>query len=90
MCTYQTTLVELRGSAKGRDGWFRASEASVYIDHPVHAPATHTLNVDVRNPAMGAGARVALELDAVSARHLAVAILRALDDAAPGLFDAPG
>ena len=78
MCTYTTERIELSGSAKGPDGWFRATTASVYYDHPVHAPAGHTLNIDVLAPADGPSARVALELTAESARALAAAIETAL------------
>jgi hypothetical protein len=80
MCTHVTETLRIAGSAKGPDGWFRATDATVYFDHPAHAMAEHTLNVDVRRPADGAAARVALELSADSARALAVAILRVLDD----------
>lgn len=78
MCTYSTERVELRGSAKGPQGWFSATTASVYYDHPVHAPAGHTLNIDVLAPAVGPSARVALELTAESALALADAIRAAL------------
>jgi Family of unknown function (DUF6295) len=78
MCTYATERIELKGSAKGPTGWFRATTASVYYDHPVHAPADHTLNIDVLAPADGPSARVALELTADSARALAAAIEQAL------------
>ena len=78
MCTYTTERIELRGSAKGSAGWFSATTASVYYDHPVHAAAGHTLNIDVLSPADGPGARVALELTAESARALAAAIESAL------------
>jgi Family of unknown function (DUF6295) len=78
MCTYTTHRVDLHGSAKGSQGWFRATTASVYYDHPVHAAAGHTLNIDVLAPAEGPSARVALELTAESARALAAAIESAL------------
>ena len=71
-----------RGSQRqreGADGWFTLSAATVYFDHPVHAAAEHTLNVDFINPALGPGARVAVELDPASARALAEAILAAAD-----------
>ncbi|HVC22785.1 MAG TPA: DUF6295 family protein [Candidatus Dormibacteraeota bacterium] len=74
MCTYETETLNLRGSGKGAQGWFSVTDASVYFDHPVHAPADHTLNLDFLNPALGPGARVALELDADSALALAEAI----------------
>ncbi len=81
MCTYLTETLSIPGSAaKGATGWIRTTDASVYFDHPVHALADHTLNLDFRRPADGPGARVAVELTAESARDLAHAILRVLDD----------
>jgi Family of unknown function (DUF6295) len=88
MCTYQTTTLPMEGSGKGAQGWFRLTDATVYFDHPVHARAEHTLNIDLINPSRGAGARVAVELDPAAARSLAEAILQALDTAPPGLVDA--
>jgi hypothetical protein len=79
MCTYQTERVAVSGSGKGAGGWFPVTSASVYLDHPVHAPQGHTLNVDFINPEQGPSARVAVELDPASARSLAEAILLALD-----------
>jgi hypothetical protein len=79
MCTYVTRSLPVEGSAKGPDGWFDATSASVYYDHPVHAAAEHTLNIDVLNPRLGPSARLALELDPVTARALAEAILTTLD-----------
>ena len=79
MCTYTTIRTNLEGSAKGPGGkWFAVTDATVYFDHPVHAPAEHTLNIDVTDPALGPGARVALELSPQSARQLAEGILAAL------------
>lgn len=68
MCTYRTTKITVEGSGKGATGWFPLVEATVYFDHPVHANAAHTLNIDLLNPGRGPGARVAVELDAGSAR----------------------
>ena len=62
MCTYVTETVTVSGSAKGPDGWFRVTDGSVYFDHPVHAPAEHTLNIDFLAPGQGPSARVAVEL----------------------------
>jgi hypothetical protein len=78
MCTYQTSVIDIAGSGKGPDGWFPVTRASVYFDHPVHAPAEHTLNIDVLNPERGPSARVALELDPSAARQLAEAIFEML------------
>jgi hypothetical protein len=85
MCTYLTETIKIEGSGKGAEGWFGVSDASVYFDHPVHAMAEHTLNIDFRNPARGPGARVAVELTAESARELARAILFTLESAPPGM-----
>ena len=85
MCTYLTEKVGITGSGKGPGGWFPLSEATVYFDHPVHAPAEHTVNIDFRNPAQGPAARVAVELTAESARELAAAITATLAAVPPGL-----
>ena len=85
MCTYLTEKIEADGSGKGANGWFPVSEATVYVDHPVHAPYGHTLNIDMLNPALGPSARVALELTEETALALADAIHRALDSAPAGL-----
>jgi hypothetical protein len=82
MCTYITVSKPMTGSAKGPDGsWFKVTDASVYFDHPVHAMAEHTLNIDLIDPAKGPSARVAVELTAASARELMGAIQAALDSA---------
>jgi hypothetical protein len=78
MCTYQTEQISVTGSGKGAAGWFALTNATVYFDHPVHAMAEHTLNIDFINPSRGPSARVAVELTAESARDLARAIEVAL------------
>jgi hypothetical protein len=78
MCTYQTVKIGVTGSGRGPSDWLRLTEASVYFDHPVHAQAGHTLNIDLRDPSRGPGARIALELTAAAALDLAEAILAAL------------
>ena len=84
MCTYLTENVDVEGSGKGTAGWFALSQATVYFDHPQHAQAEHTLNIDFLNPQDGPAARVAVELTAQSARALAAAIESALAAAPPG------
>ena len=87
MCTYITDTITVSGSARGAEGpWLRVTDASVYFDHPAHALADHTLNIDLRRPSDGPSARVAVELTAESARALAASILAVLD-AAPALVD---
>jgi hypothetical protein len=78
VCTYTTEQVSIEGSGKGRDGWFTLRTATVYFDHPVHAPADHTLNIDFADPDAGPAARVAVELTAESALALVDAIRAAL------------
>ncbi len=86
MCTYATVRTAIEGSAKGPDSrWFHVTDGTVYFDHPVHATAEHTLNIDFAAPAKGPGARVAVELTAASARELVAAIQAALDSAPPGM-----
>ncbi|MGH7922885.1 MAG: DUF6295 family protein [Candidatus Dormibacteraceae bacterium] len=70
MCTWITQRSSITGSGKGGAGWFPLSHATVYFDHPYHAPLDHTLNIDFTNEQAGPGARVAVELSAVSARAL--------------------
>jgi hypothetical protein len=85
MCTYITETLTVSGSGKGPDGWFGLTDASVYFDHPVHAQAGHTLNIDFLRPADGPSARVAVELTKDSARALVKAIESILDAVPPGV-----
>ena len=85
MCTYLTEKFALEGSGKGARGWFRLNEGTVYVDHPVHAPFGHTVNIDFLAPDRGPSARVAVELTEEDARALVGAITRALAAAPPGI-----
>jgi hypothetical protein len=85
MCTYLTEKLAVDGSGKGAKGWFSATDATVYVDHPVHAPYGHTVNIDLLNPALGPSARVALELTEETALALAEAIRRAVASAPAGI-----
>jgi hypothetical protein len=84
VCTYITETLAVTGSAKGATGWIRVTDATVYYDHPVHALADHTLNIDLRRPADGVAARLGIELSADSARSLAETILAVLASAEAG------
>jgi Family of unknown function (DUF6295) len=79
MCTYLTATEAVNGTGLGANGWFRIRQAVVYFDHPQEAPVEHALCIDFR---AGGGAdpseRVAVELDAASARALAESILATL------------
>jgi hypothetical protein len=78
MCCYVTVKTPVTGSGKGASGWFSLSHASVYFDHPYHAPLEHTLNIDFIDASAGPGAHVAVELSADSARRLVESIQSAL------------
>lgn len=78
MCTYNTEHAAITGSGKARTGWVALTEATVYYDHPVHAQAEHTLNIDLTGDGGAPGDRIAVELTAASARELMAAIERAL------------
>lgn len=86
MCTYATVCERVDGSAKGPGGaWFHVTDATVYYDHPVHAMAEHSLNIDLADPSRGPGARVAVELTRESAERLVTAITAALASAPEGV-----
>ncbi len=78
MCSYLTVSADVTGSAKGPHGWFAVTSASVYFDHPFHAPLEHSLNIDFADQSCGPSARVAIELSADSARELVRCIEAAL------------
>ncbi|MGH3444232.1 MAG: DUF6295 family protein [Nocardioidaceae bacterium] len=80
MCTYVTAQTSASGSGKGAGGWFPLETTTVYFDHPVHAQAGHTMNIDFANPSRGAGSRVAVELTAQSAVDLVRAVAQVLTD----------
>jgi hypothetical protein len=90
MCTYTTEQRTIAGSGKGAGGWFDLTTATVYYDHPVHAQAEHTLNIDFADPSRGPAARVAVELTAESALALVDAIRDALGAVPPELLGLPG
>jgi hypothetical protein len=83
MCTYSTEKIEVaRSSGKGPEGWFPLSTATVYYDHPVHAPDDHTVNIDFLAPERGPGARVAVELSLGTAQELVAALQATIERAA--------
>lgn len=84
MCTMIVKQAEIDGSGKGANGWFPVRQVNVSYDHPFHASLEHALNIDFVNEAEGPGARVAVELDVESARHLVETILAVLARAEAG------
>jgi len=86
MCTMISTKEVIDGSGKGTGGWFSLGQVYVSYDHPYNAPWEHALNIDFVNESQGPGARVAVELDAASARRLVEMIQSVLAQAEVGGF----
>ncbi len=84
MCTMISQQITVSGTGKGAEGWFPVRQVSVSYDHPFHADLEYTLNLDFANDAMGPAARVAVELDAASARALVETIQAVLARAEAG------
>jgi hypothetical protein len=45
--------VAVEGSGKGATGGSPLTHATAYVDHPVHAPYGHTVNIDFLAPERG-------------------------------------
>jgi hypothetical protein len=86
MCTMIAQQIGIEGSGKGPSGWFAVRKANVSYDHPFYEPVEYALNIDFVDEAQGPGARVAVELDADSARKLVDAIQAVLVRAEAGGF----
>jgi hypothetical protein len=84
MCTMIAHQIEIRGSGKGREGWFTLRQANVSYDHPFNAPFEHALNIDFVDEDQGPRARVAVELSADAARALVATIEAVLAEAEAG------
>ncbi len=83
MCTMISQQVKVTGSGKAGQGWATIDQASVSYDHPFDMPVEYGLSLDFTNKA---GARIAVELDAVSARSLLRTIQEVLRQAEVGGF----
>ena len=81
MCTMIAQQLNVTGSGKAGTGWLKLDQVSVSYDHPFNMPLEYTLNLDFTNQSGGPGARVAVELDAVSARKLVEVIQQVMKKA---------
>ena len=81
MCTMIAHQVKIQGRGKNGPEWFEVREANVSYDHPYDLPLEHALNIDFVNPDMGAGARVALEMDIASGKALVAQLQAAIAEA---------
>jgi DNA-directed RNA polymerase subunit L len=86
MCTMIAQQINVRGSGKAGTGWFRVETASVSYDHPFDMPLEYTMNLDFTSQSGAPGMRVAVELDAASARALVEAIRDVMKQAEAGGF----
>jgi hypothetical protein len=81
MCTSIVEIVGADGAGKSADGWFDLTHAVVSYDHPHHALFEEAINIDFMNPALGPGARVAVEISLTAAKKLCGALTKAIADA---------
>jgi hypothetical protein len=86
MCTMIAQQVNITGSGKAGTGWIRVDQASVSYDHPFNMPMEYALNIDFTSQAGGPASRVAVELDAESARKLLKVIQEVMQQAEAGGF----
>ena len=78
MCTSIVEIADAEGAGKSSDGWFALTHSVVSYDHPHHALLEEAINIDFVNPALGPGARVAVELTLHSAKALSQALAKAI------------
>jgi hypothetical protein len=81
MCTMISMQTLVSGSGKGASGWFPISQANVGYDHATHSQFDHALLLDFVNPGLGAGARVAVEMDIASGKALVAQMQAAIAEA---------
>lgn len=76
MCTYLMETLPVTAHGYTGEDWIDCNRAVVSFDHPERAATEHALRIDLRtdDPAR----RLAVELDASSARRLAESILEML------------
>ena len=78
MCTSIVEVWKAEGMGKSEGGWFPVTSAVVSYDHPHHALLEDAITIDFVNPALGPGARAAVEITLESAKAFAAALARAI------------
>ncbi len=81
MCTMIAVTTPISGMAKGEQGWFPITQATVGYDHATHSVEEHALLLDFTNYGIGLDARVAFELDLESGRALLAQLQSAISQA---------
>ncbi len=85
MCTMIAQQGYVSASGKAGEDWFRVDMASISYDHPFDMPLEYALNLDFTGES-GVRERVAVEMDAASARKLVEAIQQVMKQAEDGGF----
>ena len=78
MCTSVVEICRAEGAGTSESGWFPVTHAVVSYDHPHHALLEDAITIDFVNPALGPGARAAIEITLESAKEFAAALARAI------------
>ncbi len=86
MCTMIAQQMIVNGCGKAGMDWFRVDQASVSYDHPFNLALEYSLNIDFTSQKSEPGARVAVEMDAESARKLVKMIQEVMRQAEAGGF----
>jgi hypothetical protein len=84
MCTSVVEIVRAEGAGVSEGGWFPVTSAAVSYDHPHHALLEDAITIDFMNPALGPGARAAVEITLESAKGLLAALERVIAEAEEG------
>ena len=84
MCTSVVEIVRASGAGVSESGWFPVTSAVVSYDHPHHALLEDAITIDFVNPALGPGARAAVEITLDSAKGLLAALERVIAEAEVG------
>jgi hypothetical protein len=84
MCTSIVEIVQAEGAGVSENGWFPVTSAVVSYDHPHHALLEDAITIDFMNPALGPGARAAVEITLESAKSFLAALERVIAEAEEG------
>ena len=78
MCTSIVEIAAADGTGRSGEEWFDLTHAVVSYDHPHHALFEDAILIDFVNPALGPGARVAVEISLDAAKAFSAALARAI------------
>jgi hypothetical protein len=78
VCSYVSYATDVTAAGYARGEWIDVRSAVVSFDHSPRLAPSHVVSIDFRAGGADPSARVAVELDAASARRLAATIVAAL------------